>query len=138
MSKQVIATFRDFFSENPNCEQILMALYDLNQLEFEIYCTLVQFEIENQSANVDTLMFYVKRDDRTMINRALLRLLELDLCTRNKVSQKGRRGYSYSYKPTSLSELKDRLLKKITSWYDHAIGEVNEIETRFLERHKEL
>ena len=138
MTRQALATFTEFFSNNPSCEQIVQALYDLNQLEFEIYCVLLHFEQNSLPSNVDTLMVKVKRDDRTMINRALLTLLELDLCQRTKISEKGKRGYRYNYGPTPLTELKARLLENINTWYDFVIDEINHIEDRFKEKDKLL
>lgn len=129
MPKQIVTSFTEFFQQELNCEVLVQSLYDLNHLEFTLYCSLLQLG----EADVTVLMEKAERKDRTMVNRALTSLLEKGLCIRDKRSQPGQRGYWYIYSATPLIVLKKKLLKKLEKWYDHTTKSIMGIEERFVE-----
>ncbi|MHA2099006.1 MAG: hypothetical protein ACW99A_09980 [Candidatus Kariarchaeaceae archaeon] len=131
MPKQSVISFEDFFQQELSCEVLVQSLYDLNHLEFDLYCSLLLLEEMGEKADVTTLMEKAERKDRTMVNRSLSSLLQKNLCRREKTSKLGQRGYWYIYKPTPLTELKSRLLDKLNDWHKHAIDEISHIEANF-------
>ena len=129
MPKQIVTSFNEFFQQELTCEVLVQSLYDLNHLEFTLYCSLLQLN----EADVTVLMEKAERKDRTMVNRALTSLMAKDLCNRDKKSQPGQRGYWYIYSATPLIILKKKLLKKLEKWYDHTTESILGIEERFEE-----
>ncbi|OLS21458.1 MAG: hypothetical protein HeimC2_33500 [Candidatus Heimdallarchaeota archaeon LC_2] len=127
MPKQIVTSFNEFFQQELNCEVLVQSLYDLNHLEFSLYCSLLQLG----KADVTILMEKAGRKDRTMVNRALTSLLDKDLCMRDKKSQPGQRGYWYIYSATPLIILKKKLLRKLEKWYDYTTDAIMGIEERF-------
>ena len=57
-----------------------------------------------EKSDVTDLIEHTGREDRVIINRALQKLMNEGLCTRDKLSQKGTRGYKFIYSPKSISE----------------------------------
>lgn len=131
MPKQSVISFEDFFQQDLTCEVLVQSLYDLNHLEFDLYCNLLIIEELDETADVTNLMERANRKDRTMVNRSLSSLLQKGLCKREKTSQLGQRGYWYIYKPTPLTELKKNLLSKLTVWHEEAIQNIKGIEVQF-------
>lgn len=134
MPKQSVISFEDFFQQDLTCEVLVQSLYDLNHLEFDLYCNLLILDELGEQADVTRLMEKANRKDRTMVNRSLSSLLEKSLCKREKTSQLGQRGYWYIYKPTPLTELKKSLLTKLTDWHSQAIDNIKGIEVQFAKK----
>ena len=81
MPKQTLIETNNFFNQKNNCPVIVQTIYNLNDLEFQLFCTL-QFLKESE---VNVLMKEVSRVDRTLINRALNNLVDKALCFREKL-----------------------------------------------------
>ena len=128
-----LQTIQEFFTDDPKCEQVVQCLYGLNDLEFQLYCSLLCLE----KSDVTNLIEHTGREDRVIINRALQKLMNEGLCTRDKLSQKGTRGYKFVYSPKSIPELKDELLNKVENWYQEALVQIENIEHKFESKHSQ-
>ena len=117
----------EFIGEHPHCEQIVTCLYGLNFLEFQLFCGLLQLG----EADVDALMAHVQKTERTRINRSLKTLHELGLCTREKHSQKEKKGYKYVYRAVPLSKIKEELLETVNSWHETIVQEIDNMDKTF-------
>ncbi|RMG30626.1 MAG: hypothetical protein D6732_15925 [Methanobacteriota archaeon] len=118
----------EFVAERKECKEIVQGLFGLNQLEFEVFCSLNLL----RRADIQTIMNHVGRKDRTRVNRSLNRLLELDLITRKKErSDEGT--LRYYYYPIDLQTLQSRLEHLLENWYAHAIEEIRSIPNHFIE-----
>ncbi len=116
----------EFISERQECKDIVQALFGLNHLEFTIFCSLNMLK----KADINEIMKYTKRNERTRVNRALLKLLEENLCTRAK--EKTPEGTTrYYYSPIPIEVLQERLEKKLDNWYAHALNEIKNMKEHF-------
>ena len=123
----------EFFSSAPRCEQIVQILYGLNELEIQIFCNLMHFGDMDTNELIERHSTLEKKQDKTILNRALNNLLSKDLIFREKSSSAPTPGYRYVYKALTLDELKIKLLGSIDSWYENAKVEIENINERFIE-----
>jgi predicted transcriptional regulator len=72
----------------------------------------------------------LEEGERTKVNRALQRLTDIELCSREK-QPSGSRGYQYSYSPKSLSVLQDELKDLINEWYDSINLRIDSLQSEF-------
>ncbi len=120
----------EFINSNPRCEQLVQCIYGLNYLEFETFCSLQLLRV----SDINGLMEHMDRSDRTKINRALNKLIDIGLVTREKVSVDGKSGYKYIYHPRSLIEVKAELKEKVDNWYQEVVKEIDNLVLHFVEK----
>lgn len=131
--------------DNFNCEDLVQCVFDLNELEFNIYCALLKMEEGNIGRTVNEIQNFVHRKEKTMVNRALKKLNDLGLVKRESISSQSddqsiqnqptpKRGYFYVYKPLSLDGLILEMRDRLDKWYDKATIELHNIKNRFREK----
>ena len=128
LSRNHLLPLSEFVAQRKGCKELVQGLFGLNHLEFEIFCALNLL----RRANIQSLMEYVGRSERTRVNRALNRLLELNLISRSKErSEVGT--LRYYYYPIDLKSLQIPLEELLNDWYSHAIEEIRQIPDHFSE-----
>lgn len=123
-------TINEFITENPHCEQIIQCIYGLNYLEFQLFCSLLTYG----DNDVQELMKLVDREDRTKVNRGLKKLVEVNLITREKSTEKQKQGYRYIYSARKLVDIQDELKHRIDAWYSSISKELVDLEGKFHQR----
>ena len=130
-----------------NCDVLVKSVYNLTDLEFDTYCTLLKSSKKNLEGNGTVVAIQEKmgRKEKTMINRALKRLFELGLVTRQTESIRSskddisnsngsgtpKRGYYYTYKSIPLDTLISELKIRLDQWYEMATSEIENIKVQF-------
>ena len=97
-------------AEDPPFDEIMACVFGIQGREVRTYLSL----LERPGSTVEELATALDRD-RSNVNRALSRLLELDLAERQRrLLDPG--GYVYQYTATPLPETKDRLHEALDRW----------------------
>ncbi len=114
------------FSGDATCEDVIKCFFNLNELEIELYLSLVG-EGPHRS---DALAKKVKRDGTT-VYRALQKLTSCGICYREtKTIERG--GYYHVYSAVSLDVLKKKIQDCIKRWNINMKKALEEFDERFL------
>ena len=126
-----------------NCEKLVKSVYNLNELEFETYCTILMYGSQTVSEIRDHLnnktQFNTNPKDRTMVSRALKQLYLKGLVQRRSETKNLLRGYYHIYNAKTLQEISNEVNSYIDEWYGKAKTELASIVDNFnSKREKEL
>lgn len=119
-----------------DCEKLVKSVYNLNDLEFETYCTIL---IHGSSLTVSEIMEYINNKpqyadnnkDRTMVSRALKQLHGKKLVSRIAETKNMNRGYYHIYTAKSIAEIQLDVSKYIDNWYKKAKDQLSMLNDRF-------
>ncbi|MDH5404476.1 MAG: hypothetical protein OEY49_18395 [Candidatus Heimdallarchaeota archaeon] len=131
MVAQETLSVYSFINSTPSCEQLVMGLYNLNKLEFNIYCGLLRHGSSTVSEIIDIIADTDKEKDRSIINRALNELLAQSLVNREKLSEEGKRGFWFRYTPKPLEKLVQETLSKFDDWFASSRDKILQIPDEF-------
>jgi predicted transcriptional regulator len=108
--------------ENICCNDVLKCVFDLNNLDIDVYNKLKKFG----EMRADELAKKINKD-RSTIYRSLQKLTCCNLCLKvTKNIRKG--GYYHIYRCNELGEAKKDLEECIDKWYEQMKNTVKEIE----------
>jgi predicted transcriptional regulator len=134
------------FNTEFDCEDLVQCFYNLSELEFNIYCTLLKMSEDNIGGTVSKIQDFMGRKEKTMINRSLKHLFEQGLVSRTaetvKTSENNdnigiktpKRGYFYIYKPLPLDVLVVELKERLEAWHQNSLLEIEKIIPKFREK----
>ena len=127
-----------------NCEDLVQNVYNLTELELDTYCTLLIMNDLKIDGTVNEIQIHMGRNEKTMINRALKKLFEQGLVSRQTETVKSsketggittlstpKRGYFYTYKPLPLDVLVVELKERLDNWYKLAASQLKNIKSQF-------
>jgi len=104
------------------CNDIIQCIFDLNQLDIEIYKELQKAK----EVRPQTLTRQLKKE-RSTIYRSLQKLTCAGLCSKKtKTIDSG--GYYYTYVSKSSNEIQDHLEKCIDEWYKKMKKTIKELK----------
>lgn len=113
--------------EDPSFDHVMACVFVIGQRETRTYLALV----DRPGSTVEELAAELDRD-RSNVNRSLVRLLELDLVTRDRrLLDSG--GYVYQYTATSLEETKERLHEALDDWTERVHSQIETFGVEGLE-----
>jgi predicted transcriptional regulator len=94
---------------NASCNDLLCAIYNLNQVDLEIFYNLVG----GKTASLDDLALQVKRD-RSTVHRSLQKLVSNQLCYKEaKPLREG--GYYHIYGATEIAKVKEQAERRVNA-----------------------
>ena len=135
MTKNVITDLFSYQIDELNCEKLVKSVYNLNDLEFETYCTILMHGAQTVTEIRDHLnnksQFVSSPKDRTMVSRALKQLYLKGLVFRRSETKDLLRGYYHVYIAKNLQEISSEVNKHIDEWYDKAKTELASIVDNF-------
>ena len=103
-------------------EEIVRCSFNINRTEYNIFMFLLK-----SNNKFDVLEIAEKLNlDRTTVQKAVKRLVELDLVKRFQQNlEKG--GYIFLYQINNKKEIKDKLINIITAWYENVKEGINKL-----------
>ncbi|MDH5404475.1 MAG: BlaI/MecI/CopY family transcriptional regulator [Candidatus Heimdallarchaeota archaeon] len=111
------------YTPKSSCIELIQKFYSLNTLEYEIYEKFWKYK----EIDVNYIVNLLENRERTFINRSLKRLLHHGLINREKKSQKGKRGFYYIYKLTSLEIIKEKMRLELDDFYSSTKNQISQI-----------
>ncbi|MEZ3166625.1 helix-turn-helix domain-containing protein [Halorubrum ejinorense] len=121
-----MSSINEMLNESANCDDLLLCLYDLKELDVDIFEILVE---EKTPMTVDEIAERIDRD-RGHTFRSLQRLVHCEFVQKEQVNHESG-GYHHVYFIINPNEKASQMQKKLNSMYRNVDKKIEEFRNKY-------